>query len=107
MFDSPAKFAVDGVLHYASYLSKEFNVIAVAVSGQSHSNLKISNYLWVKGTIEQQELLDKNKKIVEEILPLKQYIQTALFDHRIEKIRFDDLISLSKEFRFLISYLEA
>jgi type I restriction enzyme M protein len=30
----PIHFAIDGALHYASFLSKEYNVIAVAVSGQ-------------------------------------------------------------------------
>lgn len=33
--DHPKDFALDGALHYASYLSKEFTVLAVAVSGEN------------------------------------------------------------------------
>lgn len=31
------KYAVDGVLHYAKALSSDYNVIAIAVSGQTHT----------------------------------------------------------------------
>ena len=43
------KYAVDGVLLYASYLSKTFDVLAIAVSGTDENNLKISHYLQLKG----------------------------------------------------------
>ena len=42
------KYAVDGVLLYASYLSKAFDVLAIAVSGTDKNNLKISHYLHLK-----------------------------------------------------------
>ena len=42
------RFALDGVLHYAERLAKEFNVIALAVSGETKSFLKISTYLHPK-----------------------------------------------------------
>lgn len=42
------KYAVDGVLLYASYLSKSFDVLAIAVSGTDNKNLKISHYLHLK-----------------------------------------------------------
>jgi type I restriction-modification system DNA methylase subunit len=47
--NSPVKYAVDGVLHYAKALSKEFNVIAIAVSGQNDIELKVSHFYWKKG----------------------------------------------------------
>lgn len=31
------RFAIDGILHYAQKLSKEYNVIAIAVSGETKS----------------------------------------------------------------------
>ena len=37
---NPVKYAVDGVLHYAKALSKGFNVIAIAASGQTKNELK-------------------------------------------------------------------
>jgi uncharacterized protein YybS (DUF2232 family) len=39
--DKPKDYAVDGVLHYAKALSKEFEVIAIASSGESETELKI------------------------------------------------------------------
>lgn len=45
--DNPIDYAVDGVLLYSEYLSKEFDVISIAVSGQNKSNLKISNFLQI------------------------------------------------------------
>ncbi len=42
------KYAVDGVLLYASYLSKSFDVLAIAVSGTNKNDLKISHYLHLK-----------------------------------------------------------
>lgn len=55
------RFAVDGVLHYAQTLSKEFNVIAVAVSGETKSSVMISSYLVAKGGARSQ-LCTKEKK---------------------------------------------
>ena len=46
--DKFADYAVDGVLLYASYLSKEYDVLAIAVSGQTKRQLKISHFLHLK-----------------------------------------------------------
>ncbi|HRI28775.1 MAG TPA: hypothetical protein PK715_12020, partial [Chitinophagales bacterium] len=40
--DKYADFAVDGALLYASFLSREFDVIAIAVSGEERQTLKVS-----------------------------------------------------------------
>lgn len=40
-----ADYAVDGVLLYASFLSKEFDVLAIAISGQDEKTLRISHFL--------------------------------------------------------------
>lgn len=42
-------FAVDGALLYSSYLSKEFDVLAIAVSGENQRELNISHFLQLKG----------------------------------------------------------
>ena len=42
--NKPKDFAVDGVLHYAKFLSKDFDVIAIAVSGDEINNLSISHF---------------------------------------------------------------
>lgn len=46
--DKFADYAVDGVLLYASYLSKSFDVLAIAVSGETKEMLKISHFLHLK-----------------------------------------------------------
>lgn len=43
--DKYSEFAVDGALLYASYLSKGFDVLAIAVSGETKQSLKISHFL--------------------------------------------------------------
>ena len=41
--DKLKDFAVDGVLYYGAKLSREFNVIAIAISGQNKKELKITD----------------------------------------------------------------
>lgn len=43
-YDQPDKKAVDGALHYAKYLAKEFNVIAIGISGDQEY-FKMHQYL--------------------------------------------------------------
>ncbi|MGL4367340.1 MAG: HsdM family class I SAM-dependent methyltransferase [Brevinemataceae bacterium] len=47
--DQYSQYAVDGVKLYASYLSKEYDVIAIAVSGEDEKDLKISYSYWKNG----------------------------------------------------------
>jgi N-6 DNA Methylase family protein len=44
-----SEYSVDGVLLYASYLSKEYDVLAIAISGETTDELKISHFLHLKG----------------------------------------------------------
>lgn len=46
--NKPSEYAVDGVLLYASYLVKDFDVLAIAVSGQEPNQLLISHFMWLK-----------------------------------------------------------
>ena len=45
-----ADFAVDGVLLYSSFLSKEYDVISIAVSGENNSDFRFSQYLQLKSS---------------------------------------------------------
>ncbi|MCG2827146.1 MAG: N-6 DNA methylase [Thermoplasmatales archaeon] len=47
--DKYDEYAVDGALLYASFLSKEYDVLAIGVSGQNVKELKVSHYLYLKG----------------------------------------------------------
>ncbi|OGF81667.1 methyltransferase [Candidatus Giovannonibacteria bacterium RIFCSPLOWO2_01_FULL_45_34] len=46
--DKFSEYAVDGALLYASYLSKEFDVLAIGASGQTKQQLKVSHFLQLK-----------------------------------------------------------
>ena len=46
--DKYSEFAVDGALLYASYLSKGFDVLAIAVSGETRQTLKVSHFLYLR-----------------------------------------------------------
>ena len=72
--DSPELYAVDGVLHYAKSLSKEFDIVAIAVSGQTKTELKVSHFSWFKGEKSHKEL-----KQDKELLAINDYIK--LFDN--------------------------
>lgn len=95
--DKPVEYAVDGVLHYAKRLSKSFNVIAVAASGQTESSLKISNFIWPKESTDPKELTNKSGNSVQTIVPLDDYIEHGTFDPDVAKKRHHDLMEFSRE----------
>ena len=66
--DKFAEYAVDGAVLYGKYLSKEFHVISVGVSGESEETLRISNYLWIKESFSPIELK------VEKICSKQEYL---------------------------------
>lgn len=68
--DKAKDFAVDGVLHYARFLSTEFNVVAIAVSGESPDTIVVSNFLHKKGDEAAAELPDKK------LLGIYDYVKT-------------------------------
>ncbi len=66
--DKYSDYAVDGVLLYSSYLSKSFDVLAIAVSGETKSNLKISHFLHLKGERKATEIFDDKLLSAEDYL---------------------------------------
>lgn len=95
--EDPVAFAVDGVLHYARFLSKGFNVICVAVSGQTKTHLKISTYLHPKGSDAPKELLTKDDSGITNFIPWEDYIEHSTFDKSIQKLKYDELMAFSKD----------
>ncbi|MUV26373.1 N-6 DNA methylase [Burkholderia thailandensis] len=91
------RFAADGVLHYARCLSKEFIVIAVAVSGETKSGLKVSTYLHAKGADRPAILKTKAGKEISKILSWSDYVEHATFDPKIQRLRFDELMEFAAE----------
>jgi Type I restriction-modification system methyltransferase subunit len=84
--DSPKEFAVDGTLHYAKALSKEFDVVAVAASGQTEQELTISHFIWKKGSDNFSELAD-NK-----LLPINSYLKLFNNERFSEKLKYSNIV---------------
>jgi type I restriction enzyme M protein len=84
-----SEYAVDGVKLYARYLSKDFDVIAIAVSGIKKSFL-VSNFIQTKEG-------DFSTAFSDELLPLEDYIQG--FETSPQKFRQDyvKLVEFSKK----------
>ena len=70
--DKYSEFAVDGVLLYASYLSKDFDVIAIAVSGENKNNIKVSHFLHLRGERKATEILG------DKLLSADEYLNSYL-----------------------------
>lgn len=88
--DKYADFAVDGVKLYSSFLSKEYDVIAIAVSGEKASNIQISHFLQLKGTNEQHSYFS-NK-----FLPFKDYLDGYVLSNFKFNQDYGNLIAYTK-----------
>jgi len=89
--DKYADYAVDGALLYAFYLSKEYDVLAIAVSGETKKSLKISHFLHLKNQKKATEFLGK------EFLSAEDYLDG--YKQSPEKFRqdYDALLDFTKE----------
>jgi len=94
--NKPKEYAVDGILHYAKVLSKDYDVIALAVSGETVRELKISTFRWMKESLSEQNLNE------DKLLNLNDYIK--LFDNEFfsENLKNIDILQkavfLNEEF---------
>ncbi len=56
--DDTSKYAIDGALWYASFLADKYDVIAIAVSGQTLAENRLTSFVWPKnGDVSDIELL--------------------------------------------------
>ncbi len=69
-------YAVDGVLHYAKALSKSYDVLAIAVSGQSKDDLCVSHYLWKK---DADNYIEKTEDRI--LLSISSYLKMFRNEH--------------------------
>jgi len=87
--DRYTEYAVDGVLLYASFLSKEFHVLAIAVSGQTESALRVSHYLHLQGASQAVEFP------IAEFLSFDSYYDKVLRSDVRFRQDYDALIAFS------------
>ncbi len=89
--DKYKDYAVDGVLLYSSFLSKEYDVLAIAVSGQDIDRLRISHFLQLKNTKEAHTIFKDDK-----FLDLSDYENGYRTDERKFNQDFQELLKYSK-----------
>ena len=93
--DQPQHFAVDGVLLYARELSKEFDVIAIAVSGTAKSNLKVSTFRWLNKAQAADELVGPNGALTK-LVPVADLVRAMTFDPAVRARSFADVMDFSR-----------
>ena len=85
-----ADYAVDGALLYSSFLSKEFTVFAIGVSGENEREIKVDTYLQVKGEETARDLHIQN------IHTFSDYLNKLKKDEVKEKTDLKNLLEYSK-----------
>ena len=88
---NPEKYAIDGILHYAKFLKQDFNVIAIAVSGENEKDLLVSNFYIRKGTKDLKELTDKKLLSIYDYLNLFEEKETA------ERLKNENILVFASE----------
>jgi len=83
--------AVDGVLLYASYLSKSYDVLAIAISGEKKSNLKISHFLHLKDEKKATEIFG------DKLLTVNDYLSGYLKSPEKFRQDYNKLLDFTKE----------
>lgn len=89
--DRYSEYAVDGVLLYAAYLSKDFDVMAIAVSGQTKAAMRISHYLHLKGTDKPVEFTEAR-----EIVSIEEYYKAFINSDVKFRQDYDALLDYSR-----------
>lgn len=92
--DQYKDYAVDGVLLYSNYLSKDYNVMAIAVSGETEKELKISHFLQFKGAYVARDISDK------QLLDYNSY--KTSFQTQSKPLKDDELVKKAVEYNELL-----
>ena len=94
--DCYADYAVDGALLYASFLAKEYDVLAIGVSGETINELKISHYLCLKGTNKYYSIFS------DKVLPFEQYYDGTIHsDYKLNQ-DYDKLVAYTRTLNELL-----
>ena len=86
---NPEKYAVDGVLHYSQFLKKEFDVIAIAVSGQNSKQMRVSNFFIKKG--KQEKEIDQN------LLSIYDYLALSENENNADKLKHVNILLIASQ----------
>lgn len=89
--DKYAEFAVDGALLYASHLSKHFDVLAIAVSGETKRECKISHHLVLRGSVRIDGIFGRD------ILPYSDYYSGYISHPKKFNQDYERLLAYTRE----------
>lgn len=89
--DRYADFAVDGVLLYSAYLSKDFDVLAIAASGETKENLRISHFLHLKNERKAVEIF------ADKLLSAQDYLDGYLKSPEKFRQDYNTLLEFTKK----------
>ncbi|MBE8221437.1 MAG: N-6 DNA methylase [Bdellovibrionales bacterium] len=87
--DEFSAYSVDGVLLYSDYLSKEYDVLSLAVSGVEKDNIKVSYFIQRKGNAAEQIFGNKLISIDDILAGLRQ-------DTAKKKEKYGELLEYSQ-----------
>lgn len=79
-------FAVDGAILYSSYLSKEFDVIAIGASGETESEFLVDTFIQIKGETKSRDLE------IHEIYDFSSYLNLLQKDSVKERMDYEKLM---------------
>ncbi|MDR2168929.1 MAG: N-6 DNA methylase [Planctomycetaceae bacterium] len=89
--DQYKNYAVDGAILYASYLAKDYDVLAIAVGGQTIHELKVSHFLQLKSEIQSVSLFG------EKLLPPDDYYNGYIKSPEKFRQDYHKLLDFSQE----------
>lgn len=85
-----SEYAVDGALLYASYLSKEYDVLAIGISGETKKEARISHFLTIKNGRPEEFPGDT-------ILSFSDYYDSYMRNHVKFNQEYGKLLDFSKD----------
>jgi len=89
--DKFSEFAVDGALLYATYLSKDFDVLAIAVSGETKQQLRVSHFLHLKNERKATEIFS------DKLLSAQDYLDGYLKSPEKFRQDYNTLLEFTKK----------
>ena len=89
--DKYSEYAVDGALLYASFLSREYDVLAIGVSGETKKNSKIDHYLHIKGNARSHKIFGTK------FLEFENYFDGYKKDETKKSQDYEKMLSFSKK----------
>lgn len=90
--DSYREYAIDGALLYASFVSKEYDVIAIGFSGEKVSLTRLSHYIQLNGEKDYHQLFNEG-----ELLDMDSYHHGLMQSTYKFNQDFNKLIDYTKE----------